>query len=358
MLYVAIDQHRKQLTIRILDESGDVVLARQVSTQWDKVRTFFESLRERSAGDGFVVILEVCGFNQWLLEMLQQYDCRQIVLIQPDRRSKHKTDRRDAKDLAELLWLNRSRLLAGKRVHKIRRIRLTSSNDAYARQVTMLRYRLGRERTKTINRVQHILLKHNLQQDCPTKGIQTKRAAEWLQTLVLPPMDRFELDGLLAQWKLVEQQLTMVNEKIEHCFDQYPVATLLLSIPGMAAYSSLAVACRIGEVTDFPHPASLANFWGLTPGCNNSGDNSQRLGSITKQGSHLVRFLLGQLVLHVLRRDPLMRGWYRQIKYRRGSKIARVAVMRRLAMIIWHMVKNHEYYNYGGQRRPMRRDSA
>jgi hypothetical protein len=57
---------------------------------------------------------------------------------------------------------------------------------------------------------------------------------------------------------------------------------------------------------------------------------------------------LGQLVLHVLRRDPAMRAWYGRIKRRRGSKIARVAVMRRLATIIWHMVKNHEAYVIGG----------
>ena len=62
----------------------------------------------------------------------------------------------------------------------------------------------------------------------------------------------------------------------------------------------------------------------------------------------MARFILGQLVLHVLRRDASMRAWYGKIKRRRGSKIARVAVMRRLATIIWHMVKNNEPYVVGG----------
>ena len=75
---------------------------------------------------------------------------------------------------------------------------------------------------------------------------------------------------------------------------------------------------------------------------------TDRLGSITKQGSATARFILGQLVLHVLRRDPAMKAWYQRIKKRRGSKIARVAVMRRLATIIWHMVKHHEPYVIGG----------
>ena len=43
-----------------------------------------------------------------------------------------------------------------------------------------------------------------------------------------------------------------------------------------------------------------------------------------------------------------MRDWYRRIKLRRGSKIARVAVMRRMATIFWHMLKHQEAYTIGG----------
>ena len=62
----------------------------------------------------------------------------------------------------------------------------------------------------------------------------------------------------------------------------------------------------------------------------------------------MARFVLGHMVLHVLRRDGRMKAWYGRIKRRRGSKIARVAVMRRLATIIWHMVKHNEPYVLGG----------
>ena len=123
---------------------------------------------------------------------------------------------------------------------------------------------------------------------------------------------------------------------------------IIASIPGAGTYSSLAVASRIGDIRRFGTPGSLANYFGLTPGCRNSGDATDRLGSITKQGSAMVRFILGQMVLHVLRRDPAMRSWYGRIKKRRGSKIARVAVMRRLATILWHMVRYRQPYVTGG----------
>lgn len=346
MLYLAIDQHRKQLTINVRNEEGECVLRRQVSTNWEKVKTFFEEFRQRAEVlGGFVVILEVCGFNDWLLKMLKNYGCREIVLVQPEKRSNRKTDRRDANQLSELLWQYRHRLLGGKRVHTIRRVYPASPLNLYARQVTSVRYRLVRQRTRTINRVQHILLKHNFQQECPTKGIQTQTAARWLQTLALPSLDRCEMDGLLAQWKLFDQQLATIDKIIGDCLDNHPVARLLLTLPGAGAYTSLAIACRIGDIDLFPRPESLANFWGLTPSSNNSGDNNKRLGSITKQGSGLVRFLLAQQVSKFLRKDCDARKWYRSVKRRRGAKIARVAVMRRIAMIIWHMVKHSQYYN-------------
>ena len=97
MLYLAIDQHRKQLTVNLRNEQGDVVLRRQVSTEWLRVRSFLEEVREMSVPEGgVVVILEVCGFNDWLLKLLAGHGCRETILIQPEKRSKKKTDRRDA----------------------------------------------------------------------------------------------------------------------------------------------------------------------------------------------------------------------------------------------------------------------
>ena len=147
---------------------------------------------------------------------------------------------------------------------------------------------------------------------------------------------------------LLRKQLKQLQASILHRYEANPIARLISTMPGAAAYSSLGLACRIGNIHRFKHPRSLANYWGLTPRSRNSGEAAQRLGSITKQGSALARFLLVQLVLHVLRKDGWMRIWFRGIKRRRGSKIARVAVMRRMATILWHMLTKNEAYQYGG----------
>ena len=292
-----------------------------------------------------MAILEVCGFNDWLLKMLAAYGCREIVVVQGER-TRRKTDRRDANSLCELLWTNRHRLLAGQRVNKLRRP--ASPADAEARQVTSMRQHLVQQRTRTRNQIQHILLKHNLQQHCPTKSIEAKAARRWLEKLELNAIDRLEMDCLLAQWELWDRQIQSLDDRIRPKQAQHATAKIVASLPGTSAYSSLAIGSRIGDIGRFPRPESLANFWGLAPGCRNSGDKTQRIGSITKEGSRQVRFLLGQMVLHVLRKDKQIRDWYREVRKRRGSKIARVAVMRRLATIIWHMVKHGEAYQAGG----------
>lgn len=69
-------------------------------------------------------------------------------------------------------------------------------------------------------------------------------------------------------------------------------ATVLISIPGVSAYSGLALASRISDIQRFPRPSRLANYWGLTPRCRNSGDAQDRLGSISKEGSTPARHIL------------------------------------------------------------------
>jgi transposase len=295
--------------------------------------------------------VEVCGFNDWLLDRLPQRGCRHLVLVQPGRPGTRKTDRRDASQLGELLWVNRHRLLAGQRVQGLRRVNIPGVAERDDRRLAALRHRVGRELTRVVNRVQTVLRRRNLQHECPTKTIQTKRARAWLQTLVVCPLDRLELDQLLARWDVLREQRTALETAIAERVSQSAEARLLLTLPGAGAFMALGLTAHVGDVRRFPRPRSLANYWGLTPTCRSSGEKTQRLGSISKEGSPLARFLLGQLVLHVLKRDGRMRTWFLGIKHRRGAKIARVAVMRRLTTILWHLLTRGEAYQPGGVRR-------
>ena len=155
MLYLAIDQHAKQITVCVRNAAGDEALRRQVSTRPEKIQTFFQQLTEMDLD--FMAILEVCGFNDWLIEELRNWNCQEIVLIHPEKPSKKKTDRRDARKLADLLWLNRDRLAAGEPVHGLRRVYMVTQREREDRQLTALRKTLGQRRTRTLNKIHRIL---------------------------------------------------------------------------------------------------------------------------------------------------------------------------------------------------------
>jgi transposase len=346
MLFLGIDQHARQITISLRDESGDVLQGRQVSTQPEKINAFFQQLtRERlHNGESFVAVLEVCGFNDWLIRMLQEYHCHKVIVIQPDERKKCKTDRRDAAALSELLWVNRERLLHGKPVRGLRQIDIASSTDQENRRLTTLRKEAGQARTRLVNKVRHILRRHNLQWQMPTKRFPTKAAIAWLKQLALPTIDRLEMNHLLSDVEQIQQRVKELEQVIAQRCGVSEEAGLIASMPGVGYFTATSLACRVGRVKRFPRSQSLANYWGLTPGCRNSGESTQRLGNITKAGSGMARWLLAQVTHKVLRKDARLREWFKRIKRRRGSTIARVAVMRKLATIIWHMLSKRKTY--------------
>jgi transposase len=346
MLYLGIDQHARQITISLRNDDGDVLQARQVSTEPEKVNAFFEGLtRERlQSGESFIAVLEVCGFNDWLIRLLRDYRCHQVILIQPDERKRRKTDRRDAAALSELLWVNRTRFLQGMPVRGLRQVDIASTADQETRRLTMLRQNAGRARTRLVNQIKHILRRHNLQWEIPTKKFPTQRAIVWLKQIAFPPIDQLEVNHLLADLEHLQRRIEELEKVIAEHSVANESATLLVSMPGVAHFTAIALACRVGRPERFPRAHSLANYWGLTPGCRNSGENSQRLGHITKAGSGMARWLLAQVTVKVLRKDTKLREWFKRIRRRRGSGIARVAVMRKLATIIWHMLTKKKTY--------------
>jgi len=240
MLYLGIDQHKRQLTVNLRSEDGSVILKRQVSTQWEKVRAFFADLAEKARPEGgFLAILEVCGMNPWLLEMLQEYGCRETVVTQPTERSKQKTDRRDAGVLSHLLWVHRQQFLDGKHPLGLRRVQPPTPQEADDRQITALRARLTKKRTAVLNGIHKILRKHNLEQECPTKVFQTQKVRRWLTEIKLPSVDRLEMDLLLPQWEVLDGQLEIVEAKIAERAAVDEQAKLLETMPGMGHYSAV-----------------------------------------------------------------------------------------------------------------------
>ena len=116
------------------------------------------------------------------------------------------------------------------------------------------------------------------------------------------------MDQLLAQWKLWDEQIETLEIEIAKRQAQSTDRGVLATIPGCGATAAWRLACADRSDRAVPAAGQPGELLGPDAGCRNSGEATDRLGSITKQGSAMARFILGQLVLHVLRRDAWMRA--------------------------------------------------
>ena len=232
---------------------------------------------------------------------------------------------------------------SGEPIKNLKIISIPNSMQQQQRRLTNLRRDAKAAHTKSINRIKHVLRRHNLQHDMPTKTFPTKAAMAWLATIKLCPADMLELQLATEDLQLQHKRVVVLDAAIAELSIDDEDAQLIMKTTGFGLFSAVAISSRIAGIERFKRPRSLANYFGLTPGCRNSGEK-EKLGHITKAGSSMARWVLGQASKHILRTDPAMRAWFKKIKRKKGGGVARVAVMRRMATILWHMLTKRKTY--------------
>jgi transposase len=130
-----------------------------------------------------------------------------------------------------------------------------------------------------------------------------------------------------------------IEQEVEKC----PAARRLQTHPGVGALTGLAFVLIIGRAERFQCGKQIASYLGLVPLEDSSGQR-RRLGHITKQGNSLLRFLLVEAAQVTVRSDPQWRSKYFHLAMRRGRKIAKVAMARKLAVRLdWMWRKGWDY---------------
>jgi transposase len=121
----------------------------------------------------------------------------------------------------------------------------------------------------------------------------------------------------------------------------------LQSVPTIGPVTAAAFVAAIDEALRFRQPHEVEAYLGLVPRELSSGE-TQRRGRITKAGSSRVRWLLIQAAVSMLRlRDPrtaTLREGAGRIAARRGKGIAVVALARRLAGILFALLRDGTVY--------------
>ena len=141
-------------------------------------------------------------------------------------------------------------------------------------------------------------------------------------------------DELLRRMEHYDRELKQLDDCLEQMAKRFPEVEALLDLYGVGLYSALLIVGEIGEVERFARDRQVGAYAGLTARVHQSGARDYH-GHISRQGSGLLRWILVQAAMKLIRRDQKLNNFYTRIRKRSGRHVARVAVARKLAGICW-----------------------
>ncbi len=324
---VGIDLHRRRSHIAVIDDEGTETLSRRIEND---PATFLELLAEID-GESEIALEATYGW-EWLADLLCDAGY-ELHLAHPLRTkaiasARVKTDSVDARTLAQLL---RADLLPEAYVapRELRDLR------------DLLRHRIAltQMRSALKNRVHAMLARHGVQHG--HSDLFGRAGTAFLSELALRQPPRRRLDSLLALIGDFDRELKATTREIDRRARRDERVDVLTQIRGVGPYTAMLVIAEVGEIARFPTARKLCAWAGLTPTVRSS-DGRARLGHITRQGSRALRWAMVEAAQKApLGRGPL-RETFERIAKRRGRKIAKVAVARKVLTLCFYGLRDGE----------------
>jgi transposase len=329
MLIIGCDYHPGFQQIAFVDTETGECGERRLSHR-EEAEQFYGALKERSVRVG----MEASGHARWFERLLAEFKFElwigDAAEIRTKRVRKQKTDRQDAQLLLRLMVEDR-----------FPRIWVVDAENRDLRQLLWHRHRLVQMRTRVMNQLHVVALNEGLRRK---KALWRPAGRSELESLVLAPWAsrrRQDLLDLLDQFTPKIQELTRA---LEEEVEKRPVTRRLMTHPGVGPLTALACELVIGTPERFHNGKQIASYVGLVPSEESSGDR-RRLGHISKQGNSLLRFLLVEAAQVTVRSSRQWRSKFFHLAMRRGRKIAKVAMARKLAVHLYWMWR--QGWDYG-----------
>jgi transposase len=325
-----LDIHRVFAEAVMLDD-GKLVRLGRIGMTRDHLGAFAQTLTH----DDHVVV-EATGNAAAVVEVIAPHVGR-VVIANPRQvrmiaHAKIKTDTIDATVLARLyasgflpeVWVP------------------DPKTQALRRQVTR-RNQIVRQRVRLKTITQSILQAHLLPQ-CPHADLFGNRGRNWLLAQHLPLDEREAVERHLREYDRLGEDLKVVERELARDALADGNVKRLMTIPGIDMVVALGLTAAIGPISRFEGPDQLVAYIGLNPSVYQSGEGRPQHGRITKQGRSHARSMLVEAAWQAVRGPGPLRAFYQRVSARRGNHIAAVAVARKLAVILWHMLTKGEDY--------------
>ena len=321
--YLGVDLHRNCFMVATRAENGRTYLK-----EWP-MKALGQFARQLHPTDQ--VALEATGNTRLFCEAIREQVAR-IVVVNPQQfrvisQSVSKTDKNDARALA--LFLSKDLLPE---------VRLKSDLQSDMASVVKTRDKLVKLRTTLKNKINNLLSARGV--ELKKEALSSKKGLLEVSEMLFGGMVDVELEVLIDQIRSLNGSIKRLDDEIEAQGPKLPGFENLKSIKGIGYLGASVLLTVIGEVKDFPSPGKLAAYFGIVPRISNSNE-TQRSGRITKRGSKIGRTTLVQCALIAKRFSPFLANHYEQVKKRRGSGKAIIALARKLLNVIYRTLKEN-----------------
>jgi len=321
ILYVGIDVHEKESQLAVLEKEGSLVMEERMPTK--DLGKFLSSL----PGEKHVAV-ESVGFIHPIYAKLSSIEDCTVSVANPSRLrlisgSGTKNDRNDARVLGDLLRTNYLPL-AHMRDEETRE-KLFVVND---------RVTYGLRRGELRGTMRWLLKRRGIEVEKPFSDEGRKRLRE---------LRLQEIEIRLDELQLVESTIERLDHQIVDIVSRDARAKLMDTLPGVAPYTALFLACVLDDIDRFPDSKHACAYLGLVPWLDESADVTH-LGHITKKGDKWLRRNLVECARVAIRKDPHLSEFYTRLRHKRGERKALIAVARKLVSYAYWMLKRNLTY--------------
>jgi transposase len=325
--YVGLDSSKRTTAICVLDDQGATVREGTVASDPKAIVGFLRGEGRRYARVG----MESWSLASWLYEGLARAGLP-IICIEAGHAHRflkewrvNKTDRNDARGIAELMRINAYKTVHIKTQQSRQSSALISVRKLLLRKVCDIEHGIG-----------STLLLFGLKLNSGGRSTFERRVRALVRS------DAFLaslLEPLMAVRAHNLEALHAFERRLQEMADADPVCRRLMTAPAVGAITALMFRAVIDEPRRFTRSRNVGPHLGLTAATWQSGKR-KRTGGISKHGDKGARTALYLAASYQLRRDAKpswLRDWGLEVAARRGRKKATVAIARRLAVTLHQM---------------------
>ena len=338
MNYCGLDIAMKSSYVYIMDGRGRKKISGEIDTTYmalsHRLRPYVRQ--------GLKIAIEAGNQTAWIYDCLVRLGA-DVVVVNPAKvkliaESRRKTDKIDAKILADLLRLDglpEPVHMPGRQARELRGL-LTG------------RKQLVQARAKLCNVVRGMLRQEGIRLPArylnTFKGWQTLLAGDSFRCEHLPVI----LSSYYESYVSLTRSIQRIEKELSHREQADDRAAQLQTIPKVGRIASLTFLAAVDDVKRFGSSRKLVRYSGLCPTVRSSGERTE-YGAISREGRSDLRAVwiqIAHLVAYDTHRNTArLRHWYQQVAKKRGKKTAMVALARKLLTIAYRLLYDESEYH-------------